>query len=260
MWLGRIAEGNEPDQQACASFAEEPLLSAPVGGVTYRHDGIRDALRTALWRIPDIQATLEPKVTTQGLADHRRADIKVHKDGTTWLVDVGVVCPGARRLLAMGTDRTPGHAAAEYSAIKTAKYSDQSKFAHFFIVETGGWIDAAGLEFFDKVSGALEGDSLQVRARRRTALRGHRCAGQAAGLHTCWRRLSKRSARPTLRSGKCGDMETRCSGLSTHCAHDVRGRIDCQLESAYPSGTCVRDFEVIFEYTRSSVSSCCIRV
>ncbi len=30
------------------------------------------------------------------------------------------------------------------------------------------WINAAGLEFFDKVSGALEGHSPQVRARRLT--------------------------------------------------------------------------------------------
>ncbi len=36
----------------------------------------------------------------------------------------------------------------------------------------GGRIDAAGLEFFDKVSGALEGDTARVRAARRAALHG----------------------------------------------------------------------------------------
>jgi hypothetical protein len=41
-----------------------------------------------------------------------------------------------------------------------------------FIVETGGRINAAGLEFFDKVSGALEGDTARVRAARRAALYG----------------------------------------------------------------------------------------
>ncbi len=112
-------------------------------------------------RIPGVQATLEPRVTTpQGLGDQRRADIKVHKDGTTWLVDVGVVCPS---LLEKGTDL--------YSDIKAAKYSDQSNFVPF-IVETGGRVNAAGLEFFDKVSGALEGDTAQVRVGRRAALRG----------------------------------------------------------------------------------------
>ncbi len=47
--------------------------------------------------------------------------------------------------------------AAEYSTIKTAKYGDQINCAPF-IVKTGGWINAAGLELFDKVSGALKGD------------------------------------------------------------------------------------------------------
>ena len=80
---------------------------------TFRHDGIHDALWTALKRITGVQATLEPRVTTQlGPGDQRRADIKVHLDGTTWPVDVDVVCPGTPRLLAMGTAQTPGRAAA----------------------------------------------------------------------------------------------------------------------------------------------------
>ncbi len=119
-WAERIIESNEPDQQDRASFAEEPLHGLYCRRrwmrVTYRHDdGIRDALSTALQRIPGVQATLKPRVTTtpQGLGDQRlSADIKVHKDGTTWLVDVGVVCPSTRRLLERGTDLTPGLAAA----------------------------------------------------------------------------------------------------------------------------------------------------
>ncbi len=57
-----------------------------------------------------------------------------------------------------------------------------------FIVETGGRNNAAGLEFFDTVSGALEGDTAKVRAARRAALYtctmvwGRRRVGQAAGL------------------------------------------------------------------------------
>jgi hypothetical protein len=58
---------------------------------------------------------------------------------------VDVVCPGTPRLLAMGTAQTPGRAAAVYSDIKVAKYGDQSNFVPF-IVETGGRINAAGLE------------------------------------------------------------------------------------------------------------------
>ena len=51
-WVGRVAEGNEPDQRARASFADEPLHGLYCRRrwvrVTYRHDGIRDALWTAL--------------------------------------------------------------------------------------------------------------------------------------------------------------------------------------------------------------------
>jgi hypothetical protein len=93
-----------------------------------------------LRRIPVVQATLEPRVTTsRGPGDQRRADIKVNKDGTTWLVDVGVVvCPGTQRLLALGTDTVPGLAAATYhDVVKEAKYGDQTNFVPF-IVETGG--------------------------------------------------------------------------------------------------------------------------
>ena len=147
--------------------------------MTYRHDGIRDALWTALQRIPGVQATREPRVTTlEGPEDQRRVDIKVHMDGTTWLVDVGVICPGTPRLLAAGAAVIPGRAAAVYSVIKEAKYRDQSNFVPF-IVETGGRINAAGLEFFDKVSGALEGGTARVRAARRAA----RCAARRAALY-----------------------------------------------------------------------------
>ena len=41
-----------------------------------------------------------------------------------------------------------------------------------FIVETGGRINTAGLEFFDTVSGALDSDVAAVRAARRAALYG----------------------------------------------------------------------------------------
>ena len=57
-WAVRITEGNEPDQRAIASFAEDPLHGLYCRRrwkrVTYRHDGIRDALWTALRRIPGV--------------------------------------------------------------------------------------------------------------------------------------------------------------------------------------------------------------
>jgi hypothetical protein len=88
-WAERVVEGNEPDQRVGASFADDPLHGLYCRRrwirVTYHHDGIRDALWTALKRITGVQATRDPRVTTpQGPGDQRRADINVHLDGTTW--------------------------------------------------------------------------------------------------------------------------------------------------------------------------------
>jgi hypothetical protein len=61
----------------------------------HHHDNMRHALGRELQRFPQVQATIEPRVENpQGAADLRRGDIKVHKDGTTWVLDVGVMCPG----------------------------------------------------------------------------------------------------------------------------------------------------------------------
>ena len=96
-----------------------------------------------------------------------------------------MVCPGTPHLLAMGTAQTPGRAAAVYNGIKAAKYGDQSNFVPF-IVETGDRINAAGLDFFDTVSGALEGDTAKVREARRAALFG---VADALVRHGDWRVL-----------------------------------------------------------------------
>ncbi len=64
----------------------------------------------------------------KGAADQRRGDIKVHKDGTTWILDVGVVCPGTRRHVSEGADATPGVAAEAYAATKNARHADQHNF------------------------------------------------------------------------------------------------------------------------------------
>jgi hypothetical protein len=83
------------------TFAEEPLHGLYCRRRwkrgTNRHDKIRDALCRELQRFQEVQATIEPRVENpQGAADQRRGNIKVHKDGTTWILDVGVVCPGTR--------------------------------------------------------------------------------------------------------------------------------------------------------------------
>ncbi len=65
-----------------------------------------------------------------------------------------------------------------------------------FIVETGGRINAlAGLEFFDKVSGALEAGRPGARRCTRS------WPGWSSSRATCWRRLLWRSTRLILRRG-----------------------------------------------------------
>jgi hypothetical protein len=68
----------------------------------------------------------------------------------TWILDVGVVCPGTQRYVDQGSGTTPGLAAETYAAVKAAKYADQDNFIPF-ILETGGrvnnkaardWLDA----------------------------------------------------------------------------------------------------------------------
>jgi hypothetical protein len=55
-----------------------------------RHDNVRDALRAALAKMPVwVQASTEPAGAEGGEpAEQRRGEIKVHKDGTTRVVDV----------------------------------------------------------------------------------------------------------------------------------------------------------------------------
>ena len=86
--------------------------------------------------------------------DQRRGDIRVHKDGTTWVVDVGVVCPGTTRYVGEGAATVPGTAAAVYEGVKMDKYSDQPNFVPF-IVETGARVGVARRRFLDTLIGRL---------------------------------------------------------------------------------------------------------
>ena len=91
----RTLAANAPDHGG-ATFAAEPMHGLYCRRrwkrVMDRHDNIRDALRAAFAKIPGVRATTEPRVENPvNAADQRRGDIKVHKDGTTWVLDVGVV-------------------------------------------------------------------------------------------------------------------------------------------------------------------------
>jgi hypothetical protein len=116
-----------------------------------RHDSVRDSLARTLelGLFKDVRSTVEPRVPNpQTGADLRRGDIKVHQGGTTWILDIGVVCPGTQRYVDQGSQTTPGRAAEAYAAIKAAKYADQPNFVPF-IVETGGYINRRAHLFLD---------------------------------------------------------------------------------------------------------------
>jgi hypothetical protein len=134
--------------------------------VCYRHNWVRNALAASLNRMPGVQAVLEPMaMTRRAPGDQRHGDIKVIKSGTSWILDVGIICPGAQRLVSKGADTIPGTAAALYDGKKTKTYSDQANFVPF-IVETGGRINAAGLQFLSRIL------PLAAEGTGRAALRG----------------------------------------------------------------------------------------
>ena len=70
----------------------------------------------------------------------------------------------------MGADLTPGLAAGEYAKKKLATYGDQDNFVAF-IVETGGRVSPAGLQFLDGILPAQAGGAAAARERGRTAQR-----------------------------------------------------------------------------------------
>ncbi len=85
---------------------------------------------------------------------------------------MGIICPGSQRLVSKGIDTITGKAAALHDGKKTKTYSDQANFVPF-IVETGGRINAAGLQFLSRILPLeAEGTAGLTRRHGRAALRG----------------------------------------------------------------------------------------
>ena len=91
----------------------------------------------------------------------------------TWILDVGVVCPGTQRYVDQGSGTTPGLAAEAYAAVKVAKYADQDNFIPF-ILETGGRVNKAARDWLD----ALTLPSQASKCPARTTSRGTRRRGR----------------------------------------------------------------------------------
>ncbi len=96
-------------------------------------------------------AVLEPMVIMT-----RRAaggDIKVIKSGTSWILDVGIICPGSQRLVSKGTDICRHNPRQGGSPLRRQEDEDVQRPGELraFIVETGGRINAAGLQFLSRI-------------------------------------------------------------------------------------------------------------
>jgi hypothetical protein len=134
---GRLASRVSIAMHMIATSTGPPYYLARVRRwkrVTKRHDSIRDSLATVLGRVHGTSATVEPRVLNpKGGADQRRGTIKVSKHGNTWILDVGVVCPGTQRYVDQGSGTSPGLAAEAYAAVKVAKYADQDNFIPFIL-------------------------------------------------------------------------------------------------------------------------------
>jgi hypothetical protein len=147
-----------------------PVLQRRWKRVIRRHDSLLDSLARTLelGLFKDVRATVEPRVPNpQTGANLRRGDIKVHQGGTTWILDIGVVCPGTQRYVDQGSQTTPGRAAEAYAAIKAAKYAEQPNFIPF-IVETGSDINTRAHLFLDTLRGS-QGSRPAADSRRCTS-------------------------------------------------------------------------------------------
>ncbi len=109
--------------------------------------------------------------------------LEVIKSGTSLILDVGIICPGSQRLVSKGTDTIPCKAAALACLYETKTYSDQA------VVETGGRINAAGLQFLSRILPACNSSpgSCRWRPRVRLDLRGGMDALHCAASHGHWR-------------------------------------------------------------------------
>ena len=152
----REFEGH-PQEHTGVKFVEHPhhALYCPKRHhrTCKRHDNIQARLQALLNRIPGVDATPEPAVGN----GQNRADIKVTKNGTAWLLDIGITCPAtASNVNINHSDIIPGVAAKQYHALKLRKYSklglDPNTIVPF-IIETGGRLHDVARDFVDDIVG-----------------------------------------------------------------------------------------------------------
>ena len=132
--------------------------------VVNRHDRVRDALAKAIGKFEDIQAvSIEPAVRNARNSAGARADIRVTKGGTHYYLDIGIICPAAPgHVNKLKTHERPGAAADWYVQQKMSKYKDADNYRPI-VIETGGRIADASIEFLDSLIEEKDDDCIAKR-------------------------------------------------------------------------------------------------
>ncbi len=112
-----------------------------------RHDAVAKVLTTRLRSLPGVTVVEEPPAPTEALPG-ARADLKVEVKARKWLIDVAIVCPATKSVVArQNTHLHPGVSAKAGEAVKRKKYKGA---VQGFVVEAGGRLGPAAKKFIDQ--------------------------------------------------------------------------------------------------------------
>jgi hypothetical protein len=121
--------------------------------IVARHDAVAKVLTTRLRSLPGVTVVEEPPAPTEALPG-ARADLKVEVKARKWLIDVAIVCPATKSVVArQNTHLHPGVSAKAGEAVKRKKYKGA---VQGFVVEAGGRLGPAAKKFIDEVVAECE--------------------------------------------------------------------------------------------------------
>jgi hypothetical protein len=121
-----------------------PIADEPLHGIlcrrrqhriVARHDAVAKVLTTRLRSLPGVTVVEEPPAPTEALPG-ARADLKGEVKARKWLIDVAIVCPATKSVVArQNTHVHPGVSAKAGEAVKRKRYKGA---VQGFVVEAGG--------------------------------------------------------------------------------------------------------------------------
>ncbi len=112
----------------------------------------RKVLTTRLRSLPGVTVVEKPPAPTEALLG-ARADLKVEVKARKWLIDVAIVCPATKSVVARQNTHHPGVSAKAGEAVKRKKYKGAVRG---FVVEAGGRLGPVAKKFIDEVVAECE--------------------------------------------------------------------------------------------------------